>query len=173
MCRHDVLPQRMDGSCTMQSLRHGLCSLSHDTSSCVSRPDCDEEISPATYCPLAAPLTRPAMVWARMASANPPSAIYRLLLACTRWFSFWLAVMYKSAAQAKKKVAIARAKTVRSLYRLVKKPAMLPSTMSAFQVAFTRFVNCVGCSSAVANRVLICMMSLSFLLAGVYSDGDS
>src|SRR5260221_8112937 len=110
----------------------------------VVQRNCDGWITTRIYCPCAAPLTRLAMVWARMASANPLRATYRALLAWTRWFSFWLAVMYKSAAQAKKKVAIARAKTVRSLYRLVKKPAMLPSTMSAFQVACTRFVNCAG-----------------------------
>jgi len=65
--------------------------------------------------------------------------------------------MYKSAAQAKKKVAIARAKAVRSLYRLVKKPVMLPRMTSVFQPAFSRVVTCSGCSSAVANSVVGCM----------------
>src|SRR6266568_8124193 len=107
-----------------------------------------------SYCPCAAPLIRLAMVWARIASANPLSATYRALLAWTRWFSFWLAVMYRSAAQPKKKVAIARAKAVRSLYRLLKKPLMLPRTMSAFTAVFASVVNCDGWRNAVANRVL-------------------
>src|SRR5205823_8411684 len=97
--------------------------------------------------------------------------IYRLLLACTRWFSFWLAVMYRSAAQAKKKVAMARAKAVRSLYRLVKKPLMLASTSSVFQVAFTRATNCAGWSSAAVVIVLRCMIDV-FLLptAGAHAE---
>src|SRR5712692_2498322 len=71
--------------------------------------------------------------------------------------------MYKSAAQPKKKVAMARAKAVRSLYRLVKKPLMLPRTMSVFTVAFTREMNCAGCSSAVAIRVLVCIAGVLLL----------
>src|SRR5260370_24726594 len=71
--------------------------------------------------------------------------------------------MYKSAAQQKKKVAMARAKAVRSLYRLVKKPLMLPRTMSVFTVAFTREMNCAGCSSAVAIRVLVCIAGVLLL----------
>src|SRR5207248_1952823 len=69
-------------------------------------------------------------------------------------------VMYRSAAQAKKKVAMASAKAVRSLYRLVKKPATLPSTRSAFQAACTRAANCAGWSSAAANKVLMWIMCL-------------
>src|SRR6266852_352905 len=71
--------------------------------------------------------------------------------------------MYKSAAQPKKKVAMARAKAVRSLYRLLKKPLMLPRTMSVFTVAFTREMNCAGCSSAVAIRVLVCIAGVLLL----------
>src|SRR6266581_7994031 len=118
-----------------------------------------------SYCPCAAPLIRLAMVWARIASANPLSATYRALLAWTRWFSFWLAVMYRSAAQPKKKVAMATAKAVRSLYRLLKKPLILPSTMSAFTVVLTSVATCPGCSSAAANRVLMFIASVMLLSA--------
>src|SRR6266567_6541978 len=128
--------------------------LALDLSS-ISYTDRDERILLSIYCPCAAPLTRPEMVWARRASASPPSAIYRLLLACTRWFSFWLAVMYKSAAQAKKKVAMANAKAVRSLYRLVKKPLILPSTRRTFQATRTRDANGTSWSRSVANKVFI------------------
>src|SRR6266567_7322656 len=134
--------------------------LALDLSS-ISYTDRDERILLSLYCPCAAPLTRPEMVWASRASARPPSAIYRPLLACTRWFSFWLAVMYRSAAQAKKKVAMASAKAVRSLYRLVKKPLMLASTSSVFQVVCIRAANCVGWSSAAVLIVLRCMIDIS------------
>src|SRR5207245_6888462 len=117
------------------------------------------------YCPCAAPLTRLATDWARMARARPPRATYNALLAWTRWFSFWLAVMYSSAAQAKKKVAIARAKAVRSLYRLVKKPVMLPRMTSVFQLAFTRVVNCAEGSSAVAYRIFVIIGGISHFRA--------
>src|SRR2546429_9939037 len=100
------------------------------------------------------------MVWARIASASPLSATYRALLAWTRWFSFWLAVMYRSAAQPKKRVAMATAKAVRSLYRLPKKPLILPKTMSAFTAVFTSLAICDGGNKAVADKVVA-------LIAGV------
>src|SRR6266566_4467503 len=73
--------------------------------------------------------------------------------------------MYKRAAQAKKKVAMARAKAVRSLYRLVKKPLILPRTMSAFTVVFTSVVKCAGWSNAEANRVLAFIAGIFLLSA--------
>src|SRR5258708_9684212 len=152
---HDMPPGEMQGR---QGRRHRTGALSCSAGLFSQRASTDMRGQPSRgYCPCAAPLTRLATDWARMARARPPRATYNALLAWTRWFSFWLAVMCSSAAQAKKKLAIARAKAVRSLYRLVKKPVMLPRMTSVFQLAFTRFVTCSGWSSAVANSVLGCI----------------
>src|SRR5260221_7152642 len=156
---HDMAPGEVQGR---QGRRHRTRSLSCSAGLFSQRASTDMRGQPSRgYCPCAAPLTRLATDWARMARARPPRATYNALLAWTRWFSFWLAVMYSSAAQAKKKVAIARAKAVRSLYRLVKKPVMLPRMTSIFQLALTRVVNCAGCSSAMAYRIFVVIRGIS------------